>query len=273
MGLFKAIGRFLSFKWLWAGGKVNQAAEETFTSSAEGVGMAFDIQKDKEIKDHAEFIKAVSTLAANVEASKKRLDESLDREEELIKKRDAAKFQLAKVLKAKGLTREQAQTDADVMKWQQAFIDFQGKVRTEDELQARLEPELAERQGRLDQLKTQLAKRQREIKGLDDQKAQAIADYVDAKTTSELMDRLSGLEASSDRSVLNTVTNRISQMKQQAKIKSDLEGASADSIDVELETAMAEQAGLDLLDEMLAADLPEGTPEETKRDDEGELKA
>ena len=68
MGLIKAIGRFLSFKWLYAGGKVNKAAEETFTSSAEGVGMAFDIQKDKEIKDHAEFINAVSQLAANVES-------------------------------------------------------------------------------------------------------------------------------------------------------------------------------------------------------------
>ncbi|MGD7653285.1 MAG: hypothetical protein ACQCXQ_08735 [Verrucomicrobiales bacterium] len=273
MGLIKAIGRFLTFKWLWAGGKVNKAAEETFTSSAEGVGMAFDIQKDKEIKDHAEFIKAVSQLAANVEDSKKRLDESLDREEAAIKMRDAAKLQLSRVLKTKGLTREQAQSDPDVMKWQRAFIDYQAKVKTEDELQARLEPELQDRQARLDQLKTQLAKRQREIKGLDDQKAQAIADYVDAKTTSALMDRLSGLEDSSDRSALNTVTNRISQMKQQAKIKAELEGASADSIETELEATMAEQAGLDLLDEMLAADTPEGAKDTALPSDEGDLKA
>ena len=273
MNLLKAIGRFLTFKWLWAGGKVNQAAEETFTSSAEGVGMAFDIQKDKEVKDHAEFIKAVSTLAANVEDSKKRLEESLEREEEAIKMRDAAKFQLSKVLKAKGLGREAAQTDPDVMKWQRAFLDFQSKVKTEDELQARLEPDLQERQGRLDQLKTQLAKRQREIKALDDQKAQAIADFVDAKTTSELMDRLSGLEASADRSAISTVTNRIAQMKQQAKIKSELEGASADSIDAELQATMNEQAGLDLLDEMLAADTPEGTADKPVQDGEGELKA
>lgn len=273
MGLFKAIGRFLSFKWLWAGGKVNKAAEETFTSSAEGVGMAFDIQKDKEIKDHAEFIKAVSTLAANVEAGRKRLEDSLEREEQAIKMRDAAKGQLAKVLKEKGLSRDAAQSDPDVMKWQRAFVDYQAKVRAEDEIQARLEPEMEERQGRLDQLKTQLAKRQREIKALDDQKAQAIADYVDAKTTSELMDRISGLEASSDRSAINTVTARVAQMKQQAKIKSDLEGASADSIETELEAAVQEQAGLDLLDEMLAADTPEGSPETKPRDDEGELKA
>ena len=273
MGLFKAIGRFLTFKWLWAGGKVNKAAEETFTSSAEGVGMAFDIQKDKEIKDHAEFIKAVSTLAANIEASRKRLEESLDREEEAIKMRDAAKIQLSKVLKSKGMSREEAQTDPDVMKWQQAFIDYQKKVKNEDDIQARLQPELEERQARLDQLKTQLAKRQREIKALDDQKAQAIADYVDAKTTSALMDRLSGLEASSDRSAINTVTNRVAQMKQEAKIKSDLEGASADSIEAELEQTMLDQAGLDLLDEMLAADTPEGTTEKPTGEGEGELKA
>lgn len=273
MGLFKAIGRFLTFKWLWAGGKVNKAAEETFTSSAEGVGMAFDIQKDKEIKDHAEFIKAVSQLAVNVESSKERLEESLEREEKLIKLRDTAKFQLAKVLKVKGLTRETAQSDPDVMKWQSAFIDYQSKVQTEDKLQARVQPELEDRQGRLDHLKTQLAKRQREIKALDDQKAQAIADYVDAKTTSALMDHLSGLVESSDRSALSTVTNRISEMKQQAKIKSDLEGASADSIETELEATMVDQAGLDLLDEMLAADTPEGVTESANSDDEGELKA
>ncbi|MBB5353211.1 phage shock protein A [Haloferula luteola] len=276
MDLFKAIARFFTFKWLWAGGKVNKAAEETFTSSAEGVGMAFDIQKDKEIKDHAEFIKAVATLAANVESSRERLEESLEREEAAIKMRDAAKIQLAKVLKSAGLSREEAQTHPEVMKWQQAFIDYQGKIRTEDELQARLEPELAERQARLDQLKTQLAKRQREIKGLDDQKAQAIADFVDAKTTSELMDRLSGLEASSDRSAINTVTSRISQMKQQARIKSELEGASADSIEVELEKTLADQAGLDLLDEMLAADTPESVSDKAaadQPDSEGELKA
>jgi phage shock protein A len=273
MGLLKAIGRFLTFKWLWAGGKVNKAAEETFTSSAEGVGMAFDIQKDKEIKDHGEFINAVSQLAANVESSKKRLEESLEREEGLIKLRDAAKLQLAKVLKAKGLTRETAQTDPDVMKWQRAFIDYQAKVKTENDLQARVEPELQERVGRLDQLKTQLAKRQRDIKGLDDQKAQAIADFVDAKTTSNLMDRLSGLEDSSDRSAINTVTNRVAQMKQQAKIKSELEGASADSIETELEATMTEQAGLSLLDEMLAADMPEGTTETPDQTEEGELKA
>lgn len=273
MGLFTAIARFLSFKWLYAGGKVNKAAEETFTSSAEGVGMAFDIQKDKEIKDHAEFINAVSTLAANVESSRKRLEESADREEKAIQMRDAAKIQLARVLKSKGLTREQAQSDPEVMKWQRAFIDYQSKVKTEDDIQARLEPELQERQGRLDQLKTQLAKRQREIKALDDQKAQAIADFVDAKTTSELMDRLSGLEASSDRSVLNTVTNKVAQLKQQARIKSDIEGASADSIDTELEATMIEQAGIDLLDEMLAADTPEQTTDSTPTITEGELKA
>jgi hypothetical protein len=273
MGLFQAIARFLSFKWLWAGGKVNKAAEETFTSSAEGVGMAFDIQKDKEIKDHAEFINAVSTLAANVESSRARLEESLNREEEAIKMRDAAKIQLARVLKTKGLTREQAQSDPDVMKWQRAFIDYQTKVKTEDDLQARVEPELAERQGRLNQLKTQLAKRQRDIKALDDQKAQAIADYVDAKTTSELMDRLSGLEASADRSVISTVTNRVAQMKQKARIKSDLEGASADSIETELQKTMTDQAGLDLLDEMLAADTPEQLTESPAAASEGELKA
>ena len=273
MGLLKAIGRFLSFKWLWAGGKVNKAAEETFTSSAEGVGMAFDIQKDKEIKDHAEFINAVSQLAANVESSKTRLEESLEREEAAIKLRDAAKMQLAKVLKEKGLTRETAQSDPDVMKWQRAFVDYQEKVRTEDELQAQIEPELKERQGRLDQLKTQLAKRQREIKALDDQKAQAIADFVDAKTTTALMDRLSGLEESSDRSALSTVTSRVAQMKQQAKIKSELEGVSADSIETELEATLVEQAGLDLLDEMLAADTPEAAPKTTTQEGEGELKA
>lgn len=273
MDLFKAIGRFFTFKWLWAGGKVNKAAEETFTSSAEGVGMAFDIQKDKEIMDHAEFIKAVSQLAANVESSKKRLTESLDREEAAIKMRDAAKFQLSKVLSTKGLTREAAQSDPDVMKWQRAFIDYQAKVKTEDDLQARLEPELQERQGRLDQLKTQLAKRQREIKGLDDQKAQAIADYVDAKTTSDLMDRLSGLESSSDRSAINTVAARVAQMKQEAKIKTELEGASADSIETELEATMVEQAGLDLLDEMLAADTPESASPTKTTDIEGDLKA
>ncbi len=273
MGLLTAIGRFLTFKWLWAGGKVNKAAEETFTSSAEGVGMAFDIQKDKEIKDHAEFINAVSQLAANVESTKKRLEESLEREDNAIKMRDAAKIQLAKVLKTKGLTREAAQSDADVMKWQRAFIDYQQKVKTEDELQARIEPDFNESQNRLDQLKTQLAKRQREIKALDNQKAQAIADFVDAKTTSDLMDRLSGLESSSDRSALNTVTNRVAQMKQKAKIKSDLEGASADSIETELQATMADQAGLDLLDEMLAADTPEGTSDTSPLDGESELKA
>jgi phage shock protein A len=273
MGLITAIARFFSFKWLYAGGKVNKAAEETFTSSAEGVGMAFDIQKDKELKDHAEFINAVSQLATNVEASKKRLEESLDREEAAINLRDAAKIQLAKVLKSKGLSREAAQTDPDVMKWQRAFIDYQAKVKTEDDLQARVEPELKDRQARLDQLKTQLAKRQREIKALDDQKAQAIADYVDAKTTSDLMDRLSGLEASSDRSVLSTVSNKVAQMKQRANIKADLEGASATSIETELQSTMAEQAGLDLLDEMLAADSPEPISETTAPASEGELKA
>ena len=273
MGLFKAIGRFLSFKWLWAGGKINKAAEDTFTSNAEGVGMAFDIQKDKEIKDHAEFIKAVSQLAANVEAGKTRLEESLEREEKAIQMRDAAKMHLAQVLKEKGVTRESAQSDPDVMKWQRAFIDYQNKVKTEDEVQARLEPELAERQARLDQLKAQLAKRQREIKALDDQKAQAIADYVDAKTTTELMDRLSGLEETSDRSALNTVTTRISEMKQQAKIKSELEGVSASSIESELEATVADQAGLSLLDEMLAADTLETSQAKPQDDGENELKA
>ncbi len=273
MGLIKAISRFLSFKWLYAGGKVNKAAEETFTSSAEGVGMAFDMQKDKEIKDHADFINAVSQLAANVESSKDRLEESLEREDAAIKMRDAAKLQLQKVLTSKGLSREAAQADPDVMKWQRAFVDYQAKVKTEDELQTRVEPELKERQARLDQLKTQLAKRQREIKALDDQKAQAIADYVDAKTTSDLMDRLSGLESSQDRSAISTVTNKVAQMKQRAKIKSDLEGASASSIETELEATVAEQAGLDLLDEMLAADTPESASDTPTTDNEGELKA
>ena len=87
------------------------------------------------------------------------------------------------------------------------------------------------------------------------------------------MDRLSGLETTADRSVLNTVTNKVAQLKQKARIKSEIEGASADSIDTELEATIMEQAGLNLLDEMLAADTPEGTPDAAPGIDEGELKA
>lgn len=61
----------------------------------------------------------------------------------------------------------------------------------------------------------------------------------------------------------------------QAKVKTeaDLEGASADSIETELEATMAEQAGLDLLDEMLAADTPERVSDTPAQDTQDELKA
>ena len=74
MSLLQALGRFFSFKWLIQAFKVNKAADELFTSSAEGVGMAYDIHQEQLVKEYEEFMGALTQVETAIEDKRQRLE-------------------------------------------------------------------------------------------------------------------------------------------------------------------------------------------------------
>ena len=93
MSLFQALGRFFSFKWLIQAFKVNKAADELFTSSAEGVGMAYDIHQEQLVTEYREFMGALTQVETAIEDKRQRL-------ERIVKNREEAQLALEGALTA-----------------------------------------------------------------------------------------------------------------------------------------------------------------------------
>jgi phage shock protein A len=245
IGILSAIFRYFRF-WNWKKARgIIQAADEQFTGSVDGISAAFEIQRDKMVKQFTGLRDAISEVESVLEEKRNRLQDLNTEEEGLIKKREGA---LAMAEKAK----EQGDT-ATYEQHALAFERFQVRIDEIEEMQARLETEVNETGLTMDKYMLQLQDFQAQIEKMPQQKAEAIADYVSAKQIVELNDRLQGLETSMDRGPISAVMEANKRLTAKAKISEKLAKA-----DVRLQDKQYEQAGRQstsrvTMDSMLAA--------------------
>lgn len=230
IGIIAAIFRYFRF-WNWKKARgIIKAADEQFTGSVDGISAAFDIQRDKMVKQFTGLRDAIAEVESVLEEKRNRLEDLNQEEEDLLKKREGA---LAMAEKAK----DQGDTAA-YEQHAQAFERFQLRIDEIEEIQSRLQNEVQQTSQTMDKYMLQLQDFQAQIEKMPQQKAEAIADYVSAKQIVELNDRLQGLETSMDRGPISAVLEANKRLTAKAKISEKLAKA-----DVRLQDKQYEQAG------------------------------
>ncbi len=220
MSLFQALGRFFSFKWLIQAFKVNKSADELFTSSAEGVGMAYDIHQEQLINEYREFMGALTQVETAIEDKRQRL-------ERISKNREEAQLALEGALTAF----EEAEASADATLMEEAESDgsrFQEDVDRLLKQEKELEEDIKVQEDNLKTLESRLLSMQEQIDNLSSEKADAIADFISNKRLAEANERLVGIKSRIDNGPLEAVRQANRELASKARVTSRMAGIDAD---------------------------------------------
>lgn len=243
--LFGAIWYYATFQFLWSAQGIKEAADRKFTSSAQGVGRAFDLHQETLVDQYNEMRDAVSQVEVVLEADRGRLSDLNKEEEEQIRRRDGA---LLKYEEA-----EAAGDKAAAEKHKAAFERYDARIQQIEALQADIEGRVKVNEGQMSGFFAQLTKMQGEIQNLPSEKAAAIAEFVSSQKIVELNDRLNGLKKSIDRGPIDAVLKNNRELSAKARISQKLSGADVNRQDDEYESAGRASASSDRMAQMLAA--------------------
>lgn len=257
VGFWTGLKRFLTFYWLRKGLGLARKADEQFTSSAEGIADAYDIQIDKMVSDYKTMRNAISQVEVVIEQKRQRL-ENLNREEsDLIAKRDGA-LTLA----------EQAEEGSDDYETHAAaFERFQTRIDEIEVDQGQTETEIEELSESMKRHLRRLTEMQAEIQRLPQEKAEQMAQFVSNQQIVALNDQLQGLQTSMDRGPLDAVRKANQELSAKAKISEKLAGTDVREQDAQYAAAGTGESAKSKMQEMLAArraERGEAPLEETK---------
>lgn len=264
VGIIRALFRYLKF-WNWRKARnILDKADEQFTGSVDGIKAAFDMQQDQMVSQYRSLRDAIAQVESVLQEKRNRLEDLNQEEDQLIAKREGA-LTLA----------EQAQTGGDTAEYEKhasAFERFQVRIEEIEEMQRRLEEEVAEASNTMDRYMIQLTEMQSEIEKMPQKKAEAIADFVSAKQIIELNDRLKGLETSIDRGPISAVLKTNRDLTAKARITEKLAGADVKQQDREYAQAGRVSTARSKMEQMLAARKAESqateAPEPEKKEDD-----
>lgn len=220
MSLFQALGRFFSFKWLIQAFKVNKAADELFTSSAEGVGMAYDIHQEQLVTEYREFMGALTQVETAIEDKRQRL-------ERIVKNREEAQLALEGALTAyeeagaANNTAAMEEAERDGTRFQE---DVDRLLKQEGELTA----DIKDQEQNLKTLESRLLGMQEQIASLSGEKADAIADFISNKQLAEANERLAGIKSRVDSGPLDAVRTANRELAAKARVSARVAGIDAD---------------------------------------------
>lgn len=221
MSLFQAIGRFLSFKWLISALKINKAADEQFTSSADGVGMAYDIHEEQLVAEYRQFMGALTQVETAIEDKRQRL-------ERIEKSREEAQLALEGALTAY----EEAEAAGDAATMEEAERDGSRFQEDVDKLIAQeeaLEGDIKSQEENLKSLEGRLLGMQEQIANLSTEKADAIADFISNKQLAEANERLAGIKSRVDSGPLDAVRKHNRELAAKARVSGRVAGIDAEN--------------------------------------------
>ena len=119
-------------------------------------------------------------------------------------------------------------------------------------MQEELVKEIQEKGKELANYKLRLTEFQNQIQELEEEKQEAIADFVSSQKTLELNERLAGIATSLDSGPLEAIQKARSELKARAKLSSELAGTDVAFQDLQYQKAGVETAGESALAQMLA---------------------
>jgi len=244
IGVFAALWRFVTFYKVRKALGLARAADRQFTGSPQGIGDAFEIQRNKLVKEYNGLRDAVAEVEGVIETDKNRLDMLNKEEEDLITKREGAlaKFEAAQT----------ANNTADMAAHKAAFDRFDKRIHEIEAEQATLDARIKETGKTMEGYLRQLTTMQSEIQQMPAEKARAIADFVSATKIVELNDRLNGIKTSLERGPIDAVLEQNRQLTAKARITQKLAGTDVAAQDDAYKTAGQSVTSGDRMQQMLA---------------------
>ncbi|MFC1853270.1 hypothetical protein ACFL27_23985 [candidate division CSSED10-310 bacterium] len=241
---WQAIKRLITFKFLYESKRIDEKAEAIFTKSPDGIKAGYDLTKEKWVTQYRDLRDAIANLLELQEQRQIRLEKSEKEENELIEKREGA-LTLFEKTQAEGNLEEAKKHEA-------AFNRFHSRIEEIDKMQEELLQEITENGKELANYKLRLTEFQNQIKELEEEKQEAVADFVSSQKTIELNERLSGIATSLDSGPLAAIQKRRNELKAQAKLSSELAGTDVAFQDLQYEKAGKSTAGESAMAKMLA---------------------
>ena len=257
VGFWTGLKRLLTFYWLRKGLGLARKADEQFTSSAEGISDAYDIQIDKMVSDYKTMRNAISQVEVVTEQKRQRLESLNQEESESIKKRDGAL----------NLAEKAGEGSDDYETHSAAFERFQTRVDEIEVEQGQTETEIEELSESMKRHLRRLTEMQAEIQRLPQEKAEQMAQFVSNQQIVALNDQLQGLQTSMDRGPLDAVRKANQELSAKAKISEKLAGTDVREQDAQYASAGTGESAKSKMQEMLAArraERGEAPAEETK---------
>jgi chromosome segregation ATPase len=218
------------------------------------------IVKDK-ITRAKSFMEAVAGLMATEETKKSKIT-SLTKEVENLTKLQNGALSKAKSradkLIAEGKTMEDVKKDAEYIKHSSAYKDFSSTLKEKESRIDEIEEELSTLSGTVTNYKVQLESINREIDKLREESSEAVADIAAAKEQENISNALSNIAGDSTAEDLNSLRNQRQQIKNRAKISSDLAGTTVKAQEADYMEASALSDANDELDSLIFGkhDLP-----------------
>ncbi len=245
IGIFGALWRFISFWRLRKALGLVRAADAQFTGSVQGIRDAYDLQREKLIRQYKELEGAVGQMEMVLEEQRQQLDTFNKREDELLRKREGA-LSLFEQAQAKNETEE-------MNKHKAAFERFDGEIQRQEEQERALEAQIAESDKSLQGFLIQLTTLQAEIQRLPREKAEQMATFVSSQKIVELNDRLKGMQSSLESGPIEAVRRANAELAARAKVSSKLAGTDVNRQDKEYESVGRSATSGDRMQQMLSA--------------------
>jgi chromosome segregation ATPase len=243
--MFKALGRLFKAIIYTFTFQFNKLAE-LWGSSPGAIAASYDSIKSKHQASIQQVKTAVASIMALQEKKKKRLEVlagDVERHRQLIAGAQAKAKKVVALLQAAGATQEVIKTNADYVKCSAAFKDFSSTLVAKEQEAQTLTEEIEEAEAQLADYKAQLDSMVRDLKKIDQEKHETIADVEISRQQQEANDLIAGISrnnSAEERLRLQEMRNRL---KAEAKISRELAGVNADRAEQEfLDYAITSEA-------------------------------
>ena len=226
-----AIGRLFKSIWYMLTGRAHELSDKIMENPEAVRGAYEDIIKDKKenIQRYKGAVGQLMALLKQKQVSVQELTQEITRLEDLKKGALAKSKQVANDLQSQGVSPEEIKTDVDYTKCVAAYNDFSSTLTEKEARIVELEEDIQRAQQDIDGHKVQLETLTRDLKKIQEEQSEAVADLISARETEEIADMLSGISKDGTNQELVRMREVRQKAKSRAEISQELAGTDANS--------------------------------------------
>ena len=226
-----AIGRLFKSIWYMLTGRAHELSDKIMENPEAVRGAYEDIIKDKKenIQRYKGAVGQLMALLKQKQVSVQELTQEITRLEDLKKGALAKAKQVANDLQSQGVSPEEIKTDVDYTKCVAAYNDFSSTLTEKEARIVELEEDIQRAQQDIDGHKVQLETLTRDLKTIQEEQSEAVADLISARETEEIADMLSGISKDGTNQELVRMREVRQKAKSRAEISQELAGTDANS--------------------------------------------